>query len=109
MADEKLLVHLDNCRRYPSLWSKVESAALAWRAQQRIEEVESERDKLRQALDALGATVSNCGGADMTDYEDVLVPLGLLVEVPADERHRELYDEDTMLVLAWTVKGATEP
>ena len=45
MADTELKAHLDDCRRYPSRWDREETASLAWRALQRIEELEAERAK----------------------------------------------------------------
>jgi len=66
--------------------------------------IESERDKLRQALEWIWREMA-CGGPADIDTQDTLEKLGLLVEVPADEQFREDWDADTMYVLAWKVKG----
>ena len=67
-------------------------------------EIQSERDKLREALEWIWVEVL-AGGMDDLDFQNTLEELGLLVEVPADEQFREDWDADTMYVLAWQAKA----
>ena len=72
-----------------------------------IDALVAERDKLREALEWIWGEVL-AGGMDDLDFQNTLEELGLVVEVPADERFREDWDADTMYVLAWNAKGATD-
>jgi len=72
-----------------------------------LSEALAERNKLREALEWIWSEMA-CGGPTDIDTQDTLEKLGLLVEVPADERFKQDWDADTMYVLAWKVKGATD-
>jgi len=69
-----------------------------------VEALVAERDKLREALEWIWREMMAGGPADI-DTQDTLERLGLLVEVPADERFKQDWDADTMYVLAWRAKG----
>ena len=72
-----------------------------------IQAVVAERDKLRQALEWIWHEML-VRGLDDVDTQTKLVELGLVAKVPADEQFREEWGADTMYVLAWKAKGATD-
>ncbi len=105
MGDTTLLARLDDCRRYPSSWSRVEMASLARRAYLRIEELEIDRDNLRKALEWIAEEVMVGGDINDLDWFDTMVSLGLLVKVSATKEFCDEWGEDTMYVLAWKAEG----
>ena len=54
-------------------------------------------ERMREALEG--------GDIDGGTFFDMMVRLGLFVEVPADEEYREEWDMDTMYVLSWSPEG----
>lgn len=66
----------------------------------RIEKLEAERERLREAL---GWTANQVWEytLDGGTFQDEMIERGLMVEVPASERFREEWDADTMYVMAW--------
>jgi len=73
-------------------------------------ELVTERDKLREIVAWIWREVVVQEGVHGLDLQDTMLKAGLIVEVPADEAFKELWgeDEDTMYVLAWQAKGATD-
>ena len=69
----------------------------------RIEQLEKERDELRDAIAAI-VTDSVWVGRDLdgADVQEMLEKRGLLVEVPASDEIREEFECDTMLALRWS-------
>ncbi|MEE8551445.1 MAG: hypothetical protein V3T08_09370 [Gemmatimonadota bacterium] len=57
---------------------------------------------LREALEQCAQLSWEGCDIDGGDFHDLMVRLGLFVEVPADEEYKEEWDTDTMFVLAWS-------
>jgi hypothetical protein len=56
---------------------------------------------LREAIEEMCQLATDGCDIDGGDFHDLMVRLGLFVEVPADEDFKEEWDCDTMFVLAW--------